>query len=208
MSQIGPAPGWPLLAMPTIPGPRQVDWSMANVVGQVTNPFTGRQQTQNWQAGWWEAVVTLPPMKRSTAESWVAFMAQCQGMGAVFYFGDGQAMTPQGTAAGMGVTTGSYQGGYQLSTSGWTPSQFALLSPGDWLQIGYRLYKCCDQPQSDSLGNASFAIWPQIREIPPSGSAIVTTNAQGLFRMKNNVQKYSTSYMRTYGLSFEIREAI
>jgi hypothetical protein len=181
---------------------------MCNIVGSVTNPFTGKQQTYSWQAGYWEAVVTMPPMPRTTAESWIAFLAQAQGQTSVFYFGDGLGTTPQGSAQGAGVTKGSFQAAYQLTTGGWTPSQFALLSPGDWIQIGWRLYKCLDQISSDGDGNASFAIWPQIREIPPNGTAIVTTNAQGLFRMKSNVLKYSVSYLRTYGLSFEIREAI
>jgi hypothetical protein len=135
-------------------------------------------------------------------------MAQAQGMNAVFYFGDGLGAQPQGSAQGPGVTSGSFQAPFQLATKGWTPGQFALLSPGDWIQIGWRLYKVLDQISSDGAGNASFAIWPQIREIPPNGTAIVTTNAQGLFCMKSNVLKYSVSYLRTYGLSFEIREAI
>jgi len=181
---------------------------MVNVVSSVTNPFTGKQQTQNWQASWFEAVVTMPPMPRSTAEAWVAFMAQSQGQNAVFYFGDGLGTAPQGSADGNPTTSGIFQGGYQLTTKGWTPGQFAVLAPGDWLQIGWRLYKCLDSASSDNAGNASFAIWPQIREIPANGTAIVTANAQGLFRMKNNSLKYSLSYLRTYGVSFEIREAI
>jgi hypothetical protein len=129
-------------------------------------------------------------------------------MNAVFYFGDGLGSQPQGSAQGPGVTAGSFQAPFQLTTKNWTPNQFALLSPGDWLQVGFRLYSCMDQIQSDGAGNASFAIWPQIRENPPNGSAIITTNAVGLFRMKSNSLKYSVSYDRTYRLSFEIREAI
>jgi hypothetical protein len=181
---------------------------MVSIVGAVPNPFTGRQQIQGWQAGYWEAVVTMPPMLRSTAEQWVALLAQAQGMNNVFYFGDGLGTKPQGTAAGVGVTSGSFQGGFQLTTTGWTPGQFALFSPGDWIQIGWRLYKVMDQAQSDGAGNSSFAIWPQIREIPPSGTVIITQGAQGLFRMKANTLKYSISYLRTWNLSFEIREAI
>lgn len=208
MSIIGLLLGSPLLAVPLVPGARQMDWTMQNVVGSVTNPFSGKMQFQNWQAGWWESVVTMPPMPRSQAESWIAFLAQSQGMNAVFYFGDGLGSQPQGTAQGPGVTSGSFQQPYQLTTKNWTPNQFALLSPGDWIQIGYRLHKCLDQVSSDSAGNASFSIWPQIREAPANGTAIVTTNAVGLFRMKANSLKYSASYDRTYRMSFEIREAI
>lgn len=194
--------------MPLTPGPRNVDWAMQNVVGVVPNLYTGKQQVHNWQAGWWEAVVTMPPMLRATAESWVAFLAQAQGQNAVFYFGDQLGAIPQGSATGAPVTAGSFQQPYQLTTKGWKPSQFAVLSPGDWLQIDWRLYKCMDQPSSDGAGNASFAIWPQVREIPANGTAIITNSAKGLFRMKGNLQRYSLSYLRTTGLSFEIREAL
>lgn len=208
MSIVGQLLGSPLLSLPLVPGQRQVDWTMQNVVGSVTNPFSGKMQFQNWQAGWWEAVVTMPPMQRVNAESWIAFMAQSQGMNAVFFFGDGLGTQPQGSAQGRGVTSGSFQQPYQLTTKNWTPNQFALLSPGDWIQIGMRLHKCLDQVSSDGAGNASFAIWPQIREAPANGTAIVTTNAVGLFRMKSNSLKYSVSYDRIYRMSFEIREAI
>lgn len=208
MSQIGIVNGWPLLATPLTPGQRQVDWSMINLVGAVPNPYTGKQQIQNWNAGWWEAVVTMPPMPRSLAQQWIAFMAQCSGQNAVFYFGDGLATKPLGSAQGNPVTVGSFQAPYKLTTKGWTANQFAVLSPGDWIQVGYRLFQCMDQPSTDGSGNASFAIWPQIKEVPPNLTPIVTKNAQGLFRMKNNSLRWSADYRKIYTLSFEIREAI
>jgi hypothetical protein len=208
MAQIGSINNWPLIAVPPTPGERQVDWLMVNVVGSQANPYTGRMQTQNWRAGWWEATVTMPPMPRILAESWISFMAQCQGMGGVFYYGDGLGVNAQGAAIGQGVTAGSFQSGYQLTTKGWNPKQYALFTPGDWIQIGYRLYKVMDAVASDDNGNASFAIWPQIREVPANGTAILTNNAQGLFRMKENSLRYSVSYNKTYSLSFGIREAI
>lgn len=207
MSIIGSINGNALLAMPLVPGPRQVEWSAQDLVGSVTATFTGKQQFQNWQSSWLEAVVTMPPMQRVNAAAWIAFLLQAQGQSAVFYFGDSQGATPQGSALGAGVTAGSFQGGYSLTTSGWTPNQSALFLPNDFLQIGTRLYRCMDQATSDSTGSSTFAIWPQIREIPPNGTAIVTNNAQGLFRMAANVRKWDQSYMRTYGLSFQIREA-
>lgn len=194
--------------MPTTPGPRQIEWTAQDVVTAVTNPFTGRQQIQSWQASWLEAVVTLPPMQRANAANWIAFLLQAQGMNAVFYLGDGLGALPQGSAGGTGVTAGSNQGPYTLTTSGWDANQPALLMPGDWLQVGWRLYQCMDMAASDGAGNSSFAIWPQIREIPANGTPIVTTNAQGLFRLATNTRKWSESYLRTYGVSFQIREAI
>ena len=194
--------------MPATPGPRSVEWNLVDVVGAVTNPYTGRQQIQSWQAGWLEATVTLPAMQRPLAAAWIAFLMQAQGQNTVFYFGDGLATAPQGTAAGSGVTDGSFQGGYSLTTNGWDIDQPNLLMPGDWLRIGWRLYCCMDNASSDGAGNAGFAIWPQVREVPANGSAIVTTSAQGLFRLASNDRKYSESYAKTFGISFQIREAL
>lgn len=208
MSQIGLINGWPLIAMPSTPGPRQIEWTRVNIVGGVTNPFTGRQQTQNWQAGYFKAVVSLPPLAVATAGAWEAFLDQAQGSNAVFYIGDQLRATPQGSASGTGVIAGSFQGPFSLTTGGWDANQPTLLMPGDWVQVGWRMYRCMDMAASDGAGNSSFAIWPQVREIPAAGTAIVTTNAQGLFRMDTNELKSSESYNRTIGMSFPIREAI
>ena len=207
MSQIGNVNGWPLLAMPATPGPRTVEWTADDVVADVTNPYTLKQQIQNWQAGLLGATVTLPPMQRALAAPWIAFLTQTQGQNAVFYFGDGLGGMAQGTAEGLGVIQGIFQGPYSLTTSGWDVNQFGLLLPGDWLQVGYQLFMCLDQVNSDGAGNASFAVWPQVRVQPASGTPVVTTNPQGLFRMKANRRTWNESYLRTYGLSFQIREA-
>jgi hypothetical protein len=208
MTQVGLINGSPLLQMPAAPGPRQIEWTAQDVIGSVTNPYTGKQQFQNWQAGWLEAVVTMPPMQRVLANAWIAFLTQAQGQQACFYFGDGLGTVPQGSAGGMGKVNGSFQGGYSLTTNGWDANQPMLLLPGDWLQVEYRMYQAVEVAASDGAGNASITIWPQVREIPASGTAIVTTSAQGLFRLASNARKWSESYLRTYGLSFQIREAI
>jgi hypothetical protein len=205
---IGSVNGWPLVAMPITPGPRQVDWKPRNLVGTVTAAFTGKQQTQNWQSGWMEATVTLPPMQRTSAAAWMAFLLQCQGQNGVFMFGDGLATAPLGSAEGMGVINGIFQGPYSLTTNGWTPNQSMLLQPGDWVQVGYRMYQNQNVVSSDGAGNASLSVWPNIREIPAPGTPIVTSNPQGLFRLATNDPGWSESYQRTWMMSFQIREAI
>lgn len=208
MTIVGNINGFSLIAMPATPGPRQVDWKRVNKVGGVENPFTGKLQTQNWQAGYFKATVTMPPMGLKEAAAWEAFLDSAIGSNSVFYFGDSLRAAPFGTAAGAGSIRGTFQGPYQFTTGGWDVSQPDLLVPGDWLQVGYRLYRCQDQAASDGAGNSSFAIWPQVREIPASGTVVVTTNPQGLFRMETNELNSSESYLRTIGISFAIREAI
>jgi hypothetical protein len=209
MAYIGSINGAPQLAMPASPGPTEIQWMASDTVAAVSNPFTGQQQIQNWKASWLSATVTMPPMLRSQANAWIAFILAAQGQNAVFYFGDPLGATPQGSALGTPTTSGSTQQGYTLTTAGWTPNSNGLLLAGDYLQVGWRLYRCTDASvNSDSLGNASISIWPQIREVPANGTPITVNGAQGLFRLATNQRQWSESYMMTYGLSFQIREAI
>lgn len=200
--------GSPLVAVPTSPGARQIEWKFRNVVGMVSNPFTGKQQMQNWQAGWIEATVTMPPMARATAAAWMAFLLQLQGQNGVFFYGDGLANAPLGTGEGLGVINGVFQGPNSFTTNGWTANQAMLLQPGDWLQVGYRLHQSLNLVATDGAGNASIAVWPPVREIPAPGTPVVLSNPQGLFRLGTNDPGWSESYMRTWGLSFPIREAL
>ncbi len=85
----------------------------------------------------------------------------------------------------------------------------SILLPGDFIQIGYRLYKVLSAANCDGDGNATLSIWPPLRDLPADGTAIQTRNCKGLFRLKQNTgNKWSTN-VGNYGLSgFGIREAI
>lgn len=200
--------GSPLVAVPATPGPRMVEWKSRNKAGALDNPFTFKQQIQDWQAGMREATVTMPAMNRASAAAWVAFLEQLRGQVGVFLFGDGLATEPLGTAEGMGLVSGVFQAPFLLTTNGWTPNQPMLLQPGDLIQVGYRLYRNLNLAASDGAGNASIAISPNIREQPAAGTPIVTSNPQGLFRLATNDPGWSQNYDRTWRLSFPIREAI
>jgi hypothetical protein len=126
----------------------------------------------------------------------------------VFQMGDPLRSTPQGTGAGSPEVNGANQVGYTLATKGWTASASGVLLPGDWLQIGYRLYNNLGIVNADGSGNATLSIWPQLRESPADSTTIVLNNTQGLFRLKANSRKYSMLANRTYGLQFDIREAL
>jgi hypothetical protein len=208
MTQVGNIGGFPLLQLPATPGQRTVDWNLEDVVGSVENPFTLKKQIQAWQTGRLSAVVTMPQMQRPYAAAWLAFLAQAMGQQSVFYFGDGLASDPQGSAEGNGVIDGIFQQSYLLTTNGWTPNQMACLTLGDWIQVGWRLYMVTEVAPTDGAGNCAIAIWPQMREQPASGTPIITTNPQGLFRLSGNMRKWSESYTRTWSLSFAIEEAL
>jgi hypothetical protein len=168
-----------------------------------------QQQIQDWQADLLSASVEMPPMDRRDAANWIAFLQQLRGSNGVFLLGDTLGAEPLGVATGTPVTAGTNaQGATTLSTIGWTASVTGILLPGDYVQVGYRLYRCLDSVNSDSSGNASFNIWPRIREAPPAGTAIITRNTQGMFRLAKNDVSWNQSYLMTYGITFPVREAI
>jgi hypothetical protein len=201
--------GWTIIALPTIPAaPQTIDFSIIDVVAASVSPFTGQQQIQDWQQGWLEASVSMPPMTHITAQQWIAFLMSLRGQANVFQMGDPLAVAPQGSASGTPVVTGSGQTGYSLATSGWTANASGVLQPGDWLQIGYRTYRNLQTVNADVSGNATLSIWPRLRESPNDGDSLILTNTKGLWRLKSNTRKWSETEARHYGIQFDIREAI
>jgi hypothetical protein len=196
-----------MISMPTYPpAPRTVDWILNDVVASVISPFSGQQQIQDWQAGWVEASVSMPPMTHANAQAWAAFFMACRGMANTFMFGDPLAVAPRGTGTGTPTVAGASQSGFALNTAGWTGT-LPVLKAGDFIQIGSRLYRVLvDATQSG--GNATLSIWPQLRESPNDGATIILNNTQGTFRMKSNTRKFSVTEARFYGFQFDIREAI
>jgi hypothetical protein len=201
--------GWEIVPLPTAPAaPASIEFTATDTVAVSTNPFTGQQQVQDWQASWLEASVTYPPLTQLQAQSWIAFLMSLRGQAKVFQMGDPLTGAPRGNAAGNPLVNGSGQTGYSLATNGWTPDTPGILLMGDLIQIGYRLYRNLTDADADGGGLATLNIWPQIRESPSDGDAIITTSAKGLWRLKSNSRKWSLTEMRVYGLQFEMREAL
>ena len=60
---------------------------------------------------------------------------------------------------------------------------------GDYIQIGssatQRLYRVVQDANSDSGGNATLEIWPDLREQPADNADITVSNCKGTFRLLN-----------------------
>ena len=214
MAILGTFNGYKLVALPcdTIPGvrgPSSIEWDPQEAVSSNKSVFTGQTQTYDWMNSWWEGQVSFAPMARYSFDLWTAFLAQCRGQSNEFSLGDPKASLPKGAATGTPVVSGDGQTGYSLATSGWTPNLPSILMPGDFIQLGYRLYKAMEFVASDSNGNATIAIWPNLRDLPRDGTAIKTRKCTGLFTLKNSSgNKFSTN-VGNYGLAgFAIKEAI
>jgi len=189
--------GWTILTLPTFPPcPRSIEWQFSDTVGAARSPFSQQQQIYNWQASLLRASVSYQPMNNAQARAWLAFLASLQGISNIFQIGDPLGVAPQNSAAAAGTVTGSGQSGYTLVTSS------SNLTPGDWIQVGLRLYLVT------SVAGGTLGIWPQVRETPPDGTALIISNTQGLFRLTKNDRKISVNDAKVYGITFEIEEAI
>ncbi|MFZ0662533.1 MAG: hypothetical protein WAM66_07575 [Acidobacteriaceae bacterium] len=201
-----------LIALPTTPALRSMQFSASDAVAIVSSPFTGQTQAQQWPGGdMWSGTAALPPLKAADADAWVAFLMELRGMANAFQLGDPMKATPRGTPAGTPLTDNSVAStnaamSQALGTKGWTASANNLLLPGDCIQVGYRLYKVLDAVSSDASGKASIAVWPSLREQPADGAAVITSNAVGLWRLANNKRDWSADFTRLTAISFQFRE--
>ena len=201
--------GWNIISMPATPAaPASVEFTAEDTVAVSISPFTGQQQVQDWGASFLEASVSLPALTHPQAQQWIAFLLALRGQANVFQLGDPLAVSPQGSGAGAPLVDGAGQTGYTIKLKGFTASAANVLLPGDWIQIGYRIYRTLIAASADSTGRLALSIWPQIRESPGDGAAVVLNRTQGLWRLQNNARKWSISAARVYGMQFDIREAI
>jgi hypothetical protein len=201
--------GWTIVSVPAVPAaPASVEFTAEDTVAVSVSPFTGQQQVQDWQASHLSASVSMPALTHVQAQQWIAFLMSLRGQANVFQFGDPLAVAPQGSGLGTPVVDGISQTGYSINLRGFTAGAAGVLLPGDWIQIGYRLYRTIVAANADGSGKLALSIWPQIRESPGDGAAVVLSHPKGLWRLAGNARKWSISSARVYGMQLEIIEAI
>jgi len=200
------------LALPTTTGIAKVRISANNVVGVSQSPFTSKQQVYKFAGQFWEAEISLPPMKRSDAEYWISFLLKLNGSYGTFLLGDPNGATARGVATGTPLVKGASQTGSELITDGWTTSTTGILKAGDYIQLGSgssaKLHKVLDDVNSDSSGNATLTLWPDLRSAPSDNAAITVSGAKGVFRLSTNQQDWNVNEASVYGMTFPAREAL
>ena len=86
-----------LVTMPNTPNFVRSNFKLVRTIGTVASPYTGKIRTQEYDGVFWEAVVSLPPMRRDVARNWQSFLLECNGMVNQFKFADPDALVNQGT---------------------------------------------------------------------------------------------------------------
>lgn len=200
------------LSLPTQAGIAKVRLIANDVVAVSQSPFTAAQQVYKYTGQFWEADITLPPMKRADAEYWISFLLKLAGPYGTFLLGDPNGGTARGAATGTPLVNGGSQTGNELITDGWTNSQTGILKAGDYIQLGTgatsRLYKVLNDVNSDGSGNATLTIWPDLRSAPADNAPITVSNPKSVFRLASGQATWNISEAAIYGITFGAREAL
>jgi len=200
------------VTFPASIGVSSINIRAKTVVGVSSSPFTGQQQVYKHQGQWWEAEVSLPPMKRDEAEQVVSFLIKMNGQYGTFLMGDFLSTAPRGIGTGTPLVNGASQAGDELVTDGWTVSTTGILKAGDWIQLGSAstatLHKVLDDVTSDGSGNATLNIFPNLRSSPGDNAAITISSPKGRWRLASNETDYAIDNASIYGMTFACIEAL
>ena len=179
-------------------GMEAIDFTAHDATSMSQSPWSGSTSIYNWAAQWWTLTMTFPSMSRAQCQPWQAFLLELQGQSNCFLVGNKDEAMPLGSYSGTGLTLSSITDLNHIVLAGFPASENNLFLPGDSIQIGYRLYKVLEPVNSSASGTATVAIFPQLRDNPAAGTAIITTNTQGLFRLSKADRNWNYSLTAGY----------
>jgi len=188
------------LTMPTNIGIASIELRAKNTVAVSMSPFTYKQQTHSYDGQMWEADVTLPPMNRDDAESWVAFLMSMKGRAGSFLLYDPSAKSARGTATSATIT-GS------VGADSLTVVMTGTLKAGDYIQLGAASDATLHKVLVDKSGSGTLEVWPKLRKDRSSVSAVLV-NASGVFRLASNETSWSVDNASFFGISFGATEVL
>ncbi len=202
------------LSLPTSIGIAQIEFRAANAVAVSRSPFTYSTQVHAYSGQSWQADVTLPSIRRDLAEEWVAWLISLKGQLGTFYLGDPNAVTPRGSARDTDtiLVNGATSSGNTLAIDSAPASQTGYLKAGDYMQVGTgtsrQLFKVLADVDTNSSGQATVDIWPDVRTTIANDAAVTVENTKGIFRLSSNEQGFSINEASFYGISFGAVEAL
>lgn len=202
-----------LVAMPAKPGLRSVEFRLIDKVAVSTSVFTGQEQAQKWPgADYLAATLSLPPLTQDQADEWISMLMACRGRANAIQVGDPLRKFPKGNLTGSlplvdgSDSTKNKAGAEQIYLKGFRANTARVITPGDYFQVGYRLYRNLFPVNADGTGKAVATIWPSLREQPGDGAAVSFNDPRGLFRLATNERMWSADFKRLTAMSFQVVE--
>jgi hypothetical protein len=171
-----------------------------SAVSRNTSPFTLQTQQYNHAGQAWLGSVDCPPMTRADAETMLAFLLAAQR--GTFLFQDYANANPRGAITGTLTVSSATANSTTLTMINTGGS--GVFAVGDWLQISTSLYKVI---KADG-GGLIVDVFPVLRKSYAATTAIVKTNAKGVFRLAQPTTEWSIELASVYGISFSIVEDV
>lgn len=187
------------LDLPTHTKIQRIELTAINAVALSASPFTLASQAHAYGGERWDAVMTLPPMRRTDAEKWNAFFTALRGRWGTFLLGDTSCTQPRGTASSA-IITGS------LGARSVSVTMSGTLLAGDYIQLGTGSDATLHKVLEDQSGDGTLEIWPALRKAR-SGVSATLTSAQGLFRLVTP-PSWAINSSGIYTAGFSAQEAI
>lgn len=182
-------------------------------VGVSDSPFTGEQQVFEHPGDIWIAEVELPPMERSDADDWEAFLLSLGGRAGTFLMGPIPYTGARGTWVGSSpVVAGGSQTGRSLVVNGLAAGLTA--QAGDWFQLGSGSTASLHRVVQTAIVSGSpldlrLDIWPRLRSSPAHGAAVTLASPKGRWRLASNDVEWTRIVgALTDGIRFSCVEAI
>jgi hypothetical protein len=205
-------PTFPLV-MPNSPNFVRSEWGIARAVAQSQSPFTYSTQVHKFTGSKWYSTVTLPPMKRSQANEWLAFFMQLNGQFGTFTMGDPDAKAVQGTISNTVAVNADFAvGAYDVTIDGADASESQLFKKGDYVQFNSgatsKLHMIIADVASNGSGEATLTIEPSLSSALANNATVTYASPKCVMRMTNNELTWSANHISLYGVSFSCEEVL
>ena len=155
----------------------------------------------------WAIDFKFPPLKHEEASLLIGFLSSLNGREGTFTYDLPDTLAINGSAGTSGLVAGASQTGNSLNTDGWVPNTLNLFLPGDKIEVDGHLHTVTTAVHSDASGDATLAIWPNIREASDN-SSIVVVNPTSEWRLVTDSIEYTMDVATNYGISFSAMEVI
>jgi hypothetical protein len=149
------------------------------------------------------SIGNAPSSAAKTVYAWGALLERASSATAY----DAALHDPSGGFARTGLAVANPAGAKSLFVVG-VPFQLNVALPGDWVRWGTSLHMVTRPANASSIFEAELNVFPRLRTSPPDNTPIQFLDAYGKFRLVGNQRSWSIDEAMTYGLDFELEEAL
>ena len=200
------------LTLPTATGIKSVTISPISIVGITRSIYTLEEQVQVHPGQAWQADINLPIMNAVNAQEWIAFLLSLNGVQGTFLMSDPTGAIPRGAASThrspSPLVYKGGQSGNELDIDNCPINITDYLKRGDYIQLDYGYHRLLEDASTNSSGEASLSIWPNLRRSPADNGSVRTINPVGVWRLLSSSSFYTDTDFLFKEMAFSCIEAI